>query len=182
MAFPVPGASILLLNRQTGKQSRCSGKTTANEPGRGKLHPRKRRPQAGQTTKGSSGYVTRVSGGRPEASACPGASGTSTALTQSRQGCRLQALPLHPDSQTARSASRPSAAAFEDRPGQSHHCSAATWRKRAQAAPYKVPRGAVCQPAQAEGLAATRPEESGTKRSDLGRAAAQAVSHHGALA
>src|SRR5258707_13025824 len=31
MAFPVPGASILLLNRYTGKQSQCSGKRAASE-------------------------------------------------------------------------------------------------------------------------------------------------------
>src|SRR5258708_6633213 len=38
MAFPVPGTSILLLNRHTGKQSRCSRKMAANEQGRGKRH------------------------------------------------------------------------------------------------------------------------------------------------
>ncbi len=34
MAFPVSGASILLLNRNTGKQSQCSGKTAASRTGR----------------------------------------------------------------------------------------------------------------------------------------------------
>lgn len=48
MAFPVPGASILLLNRHTGKQSRCGRKMVANEQGRGKHDSRKRRPQLGQ--------------------------------------------------------------------------------------------------------------------------------------
>src|SRR5260370_42363458 len=60
MAFPVPGAAILLLNRCTGKQSRCSGKRAASEQERGKHHPRKRRPHTGQTTKGKNERMSHV--------------------------------------------------------------------------------------------------------------------------
>ncbi len=52
----------------------------------------------------------------------------------------------------------------------------------AQAAPYPLQTGEVCQPAQERRLAAALPAESGAERGDLGPAVAQALPHRGALA
>src|SRR5260221_11272321 len=38
MAFPVPGPPIQVFNRHMGKQSQCTWKMAAHEPGRGKHH------------------------------------------------------------------------------------------------------------------------------------------------
>src|SRR5260221_577926 len=38
MAFPVPDPPIQVLNRHMGKQSQCTWKMAAHEPGRGKHH------------------------------------------------------------------------------------------------------------------------------------------------
>ena len=211
MAFPVPGAAILLLNRCTGKQSQCSGKRAASEQERGKHYPRKRRPRTGQTTKGRTRHVTRVCGGRGAAPACSGAPGTSAAAAQSRQGGRLQALPFtlilrRPVEQAAPEPLRlkidpgshtTGLALVEETSGKvvwaaelTHRgeeivraaAQAASGAPQPQATAHPLPASALRQPAQERRLAATVAVQPGAERADLGPAVAAALSDRGALA
>jgi len=58
---------------------------------------------------------------------------------------------------------------------------AARGAQGAQAAAYTLPTSTLQEPAQIERLATAVPEKPRAERGDLGRAAAQTVSHHGTL-